>query len=437
MRRWLTVLGTLTVSLPPLAALLLHACGYTARIEVVRSFYRETQFVAANKCGTDANTIDLLYLLLTGDDQLMTDTDPLLAQRVDGGASPVSVQFPEAFSVARILGPCAASPMPACAGGGTCVDGFCQMSESVTVEPTVASTRFVQVTRKGTGRAVALLMDNSSSLNGDDENGGPRFNVTDPGDRRISGAQDFVSNVKAFSEADRFTVIAYHGDGTDGVFPKLRSRDDEPPSASWFVSQREELKSQIATLKNEENGKTPLFDAIKVGVAALRSITGSAQRVVVNFSDGPSNSSVATLDEAQTALTDARYPFISVAVSPKLGAGVDQLQQLACLTAPDGKPQGALVVSSPGPELRDKFVQLAYLVTGHWRTTLTLAPRNGSLTAGTTYKLTGRMFADPGAAPKRCDETQNPTCPASMECENGAGEFQGRCFVRVKFNYKP
>lgn len=431
MRRWLIVLGTMAVSLPPLV---LHACGYTARIEVVRSFYAETQFVTANKCGTEPNTVDLLYLLLAGNGDLMTDKDPLLPQ----GAASVNVVFPEAFSVARIVGPCAVSPMPPCAGGGTCVDGFCQVAESVRQQPTVTGTRFVQVTRKGSARAVALLMDNSSSLNGDDENGGPRFNVTDPGDRRLSGAQDFVDNPRTFSSSlDRFTLIAYHGDGPDGVFPKLRRRDDEAPNAAWFVSNRDEIKGPIRALKDEENGKTPLFDAVKLGVDALRSIPGNVQRVVVNFSDGPSNSSTATQEDAENALRDARYPFISIAVAPRLANGVDQLGAMACLPGPDGQPQGAVVVVSPGKELQDKFVQLGHLVTGHWRSTLTLQSENGTLTAGNTYKLSGRMFADPRDAPKRCDETENPTCPVGMECENAAGDFQGRCFVRVNFNYKP
>jgi hypothetical protein len=402
--RW--VLG-LTLSIPRAAALgccaLALSCGFSAVINIDLDEYDRTEFLTSQHCEGDNNTVDLLYHLFTETEDLISDRNPILAGRRAAG---VKVELLEDFTVE---------------GQGTRIAG----------EIVADSNQFVQLSEPGRPRAMALLMDNSRSLDGFDENTNTRFNpplVTDSGDQRISGAKTFLTDVDTFLPgSDKATIIAFHGDGTGGVIPKMRSRDDEPPSIAWFTSNRATFDAKLNELKNEENGKTPLFDAVSFGVNVLKTVypATNVQKVAIAFLDGPDNSSEGSLDSASAALRDNRIPLLGIGLAPKLEGGAQQLRDLACATS----PRGAVLIAPTSQDLVSRFRQMRHLVAGYWRVQVRLQQPVG-LAAG-TYTVTGKMAADPLLSPKNCDSGAAQPCPTGMECDAGSN----RCFVRVSFPY--
>lgn len=393
-------------SLPVSVCLLLvQACGYSAEIEVIQSFYDSSRFIAAQRCGTGQNVVDVVYALLNSRDQLMTEQDPLFGAR---GAAAVTVDAPEPFTI----------------------EG---RSETVTVS--VSGNAYVEVTRPGRARAVALMMDNSASLNGTNELDGSNAVLTDPRDTRISAAQNFISNGLFPRDAeddlhpnDKATVIAFHGDGANGVDAKMRRTPTEAPAESWFSPSETSINNILGQLNTEENGKTPLYDAIGVGVEALRKTQSSFRRVMVLFSDGPDNASTSTFDDARAALTgNPHIPLFAIGLDPltpsAFGAdGHQRLQDLACATT----PQGVYMRAPRAADLEDRFKSAELLITGYWKATLDLQIPQG-LPSG-TYNVSGKLFAHPEDQPRSCADGCS-TGDLAMECDSGTQT----CYMPTSF----
>ena len=190
-RRHFRMGALLLLSALPLAAFV-KSCGFSARIDVIQIFYDKTQFVSFGRCDEpgNQNKVDILFNLITGDQRSIAAGDALLPSGANGG---IRVAFPEPFQVEGQAGK--------------------------TITATLNGNTYNSISKPGSPRAYSLLMDNSRSLDGFDENTGARINLTDPGDARIAGAQNFFSSER-FLRTDQATLIAFHGDGTDGVFPK-------------------------------------------------------------------------------------------------------------------------------------------------------------------------------------------------------------------------
>jgi hypothetical protein len=393
MRRRRFVLGAvLALGLPLLG--LVKSCGFAARIDVIQSFYDRSEFITFQRCGTGESVVDIAYALLNGEGKLMTADDPLFGGR---GADAIAVETPDPFQVS---------------------------GESATVSATVSGNAYVAITPTGMRPAVAILMDNSRSLAGFDESTGTRIPLTDPNDDRIAGAQNFVST-GLLPAAGLATVIAFHGDGSGGVDAKLRRIPAEQPSSSWFTSNTSLLSDKLAELRNEEDGKTPLYDAIDLGARALRTLSAPYRPMMLLFSDGPDNSSnPVTFEGAMSALTGTpQVPLFAIGLGSLLGEGESRLRDLTCATDPKG-----LYLKAPlARDLQKRFEQARVLITGYWRATLNLTLPAG-LPSG-THSVTGKMFADPRAQPKQCDATQSPPCPRGMDCDTA----RNRCFMNVSF----
>lgn len=402
MRRRHFRLGALLLLLAVPLAALVKSCGFSARIDVIQIFYDKTQYLSFGRCAEPdtQGKVDILYNLITGDQRGIGAGDALLPPGTplpSGSTGGIRVEFPEAFVIENQPGK--------------------------TITPTLEANSFVRISKPGSPRAYSLLMDNSRSLDGFDETTGARINLTDPSDSRIAGTQNFFTSER-FLNSDRATIIAFHGDGPAGVFPKLRAFDSEPPVNTWFISNKTELGGKLTELKGEENGKTPFYDAIAVGAAALGTLPSNAQKVMLSFNDGPDNSSESTLDDAKSAL-GGKIPVLSVAIKTLLGVnGERALRELACST----EPQGAVVLATAS-NLRSRFDPVQFAVSGYWKASISLTSPQG-LAPG-VYNVTGRMFADPSDAPRTCDE--GDTCPDSMECDTGRTPKQ--CFIRISFSY--
>jgi len=405
MRRRYLGLGALLLAALPLAALV-KSCGYTARINVRPLYYNETQYVSFARCDapTNANQVDILYSLISAEKKVIGLNDPLLPSGASNGQR---ILFPEPLTV--------------------------EGQNGKTVTATVTGNEFVKVSTQDGVRGFVFLMDNSRSLNGFDENTNQRIPLTDPNDQRLAGAQNFI-NSDRFTSKDKATIIAFHGDGPEGLDAKQRANPDEAPTNTWFSGNRGVLADSISGLRNQEDGKTPLYDAIGLGTAALRTLPRTVDPVIVLFSDGPDNSSEATLDEARDALTgEPNTPMFAVAIASQLTVGgEDRLRDLACSTA----PQGAVLLAT-GSTTSARFDPLQFATTGYWKAKLDLQLNGGALPAG-RYIVTGRMFADPSDAPKACDGTGATACPTGMECDSTRTTTDtpdGQCFVRVSFTY--
>src|SRR5262249_47182190 len=138
---------------------------------------------------------------------------------------------------------------------------------------------------------------------------------TGPTDRdglRLSGARNFINN--GFGANDRGTIIAFHGDGMSGVFPKSAQSPGEAPTPNWFTPNFTTLDQELSDLASEEVGRTPLYDALQVGNDALRSLPPAVRQIMVAFSDGADNSSnPITFDQAKTSLTtEPKIPFFGI-----------------------------------------------------------------------------------------------------------------------------
>jgi hypothetical protein len=386
----LAVLGVASI-------VLVKSCGFSARIDVIQSFYDRSEFVSAVRCGEDQSTVDIIYLVLNGQGKLMGKNDPLFAQV----ANPIAVETPDPFSVE---------------------------GQAATVDATLGGNVFVEVTRttkEGTRAAgVALLMDNSQSLDGRDEQTGNRIPLTDPNDDRIAGARNFVNNDLEAYKSDRMTLISFHGEGVGGVYPKLRRTSGEAPSSSWFTANTGVLSAKLGELTTEENGKTPLYDAIVLGAQALRTLPSSLRPVMVLFSDGPDNSSnPATLEDARAALQgNPDIPAFIIGLGTLLtAAGEPELKDLACST----NPRGVYIKVPLARDLSKRFGQMQHLIGGYWRATLNLSLPAG-LPSG-THTVRGKMFASPQNSPAQCGA--GDPCPAGMTCDTG----RARCYLEITF----
>jgi hypothetical protein len=372
---------------------LVKSCGFSARIDVIQSFYDHSEFVAPMRCGRDQSVVDVVYVVLNGEGKLMTRSDPLFAQLPD----PIAVETPDPFTV----------------------DG-----QSATVNASPGGNAFVEVTKPTQGRGVALLMDNSQSLDGRNEQTNARIPLTDPNDDRIAGAQNFVNNDLDLYKSDRMTIISFHGDGVGGLDPKLRRTAGDAPSSSWFTSNTGVLSGKLGELKNEETGKTPLYDAIVLGAQALRSLPSSLRPVMILFSDGPdSSSNPANLDDAKAAVQgNPDIPAFIIGLGTLLTAeGEPQLKDLACST----NPQGVYIKVPLARDLSKRFGQMQHLIGGYWKATLNLSLPTG-LPSG-TYTVRGKMFASPRNAPVQCGT--GDSCPTGMKCDTGVN----RCYLEVTF----
>src|SRR5882672_4295173 len=129
MRMGRLALGSLILLAVPTVAFV-KSCGFSARIDVVQSFYDHAEFVGAQRCGVPQSSVDLVYVVLNGEGKLMTKDDPLFAMQ---GANAIVLETPEPFTIA---------------GQGRSVD------------VTVSGNTYVEITKPGRARGVALLMDN-------------------------------------------------------------------------------------------------------------------------------------------------------------------------------------------------------------------------------------------------------------------------------------
>jgi hypothetical protein len=411
MRRPHLVLALLSLAAPGLA--LLDSCGFSARIQEIPRSYDKTFFITAQRCGTPQNQADLIYVVLDRSSKLMTETDPLFRGRTD----PITVEIPEPFQI---------------------------VGQSRTMNVSFGGNAYVSVSDPKGTRGVAVLMDNSASLNGDDEDNPPaRIPLTDPFDDRVAGSQNFVGTLSA---QDRGTVIAFHGAGQDGLFAKIQPTPT--PSQSWFTGNTSLLKQKLGELTGEENGKTPLYDAIQLGVQALRTLPSALRKVLVVFSDGPDNSSQAIFDDAQQSLLgDPQIPTFAIGLGSLLaGGGEQRLIDLTCATAPQGvylkAPQAAngaictddsqcggtycLVGRCGEPGVPKRFEALQWLTFGYWKATVSLSIPSG-LPSG-DHIAVGKLFAYPQGSPRQCD---NGACPRGMECDGNTNT----CFTKASIPF--
>jgi hypothetical protein len=399
MRRSRLVLGSKIVLAFPTIAIA-ASCGFSARIDVVESYYDHSEFVTAQRCSDDQATVDLIYLVLNSESHLMTKDDPLFSGH---GANAVTIDVPEPFALDM--------------GGGQ-------------VPATVAGNAYVEVTHPGKARGVAIMMDNSESVDGWNEQS-PRARTnppTDPDGLRLTGAQNFVNTWLSGSTTDRATLISFHGTGMDGVDAKMATMAGESPSVGWFTGNTSLLDEKLASLKGEAVGATPLYDALSVGNDALRVLPPAVRPIMLVFSDGPDNSSnPITYDAAKAALTtDPSIPFFAIGLGSLLGDGEAQLIDLACSST----PQGVYMKAPLARDLKGHFGHMVHLITGYWKVTLNLSLPGGLPTG--TYMATGKMFVNTqGQPPKSCDD-QNP-CNGSgaMSCDLG----RNRCYLNASFTF--
>ena len=290
-----------------------------------------------------------------------------------------------------------------------------------------------------TGRAIALAMDNSGSLAGlDDDGNRATWPMTDPQDKRIAAAKEFVGD--ALGSQDRISLYAFHGASTN----QTRVRQ-----VVGFTANRSLLQSSLENLTTQEKDGTPLYDAIVDASTALRTQSQASSRSLVLFVDGKDSTSTNTLGSAANAIAnDPKIPTFSItldsAVEEANKPDLSFHQNLACSTAHADAAQnkkGLLISVEPPHEDPDgldrAFKIMSFLTIGYYDQAVSINGLSG-LGSGThtiTAKLYVRLSDD--TYPKEC--TADGRCPRYMQCDNiaePANQVSGRCYAPIKFKVK-
>jgi len=191
-----------------------------------------------------------------------------------------------------------------CDDGWTChpQDKVCQAKIELSVipvqkSPSVQDFAFVVNGKVSTpdkaNRVIALVLDNSGSLRGDDSNGDPTQRPTDPTDVRFAAVKTLLDSLDA--EKDRVGLFSLAGTGSNAVSFDSLSHGGEEFTGGGFYSLSQEKEGQSILLRSiedlaaaRENGGTPIWDGIAEAAQQLRDNADLDNEIpsIIVFTDG-------------------------------------------------------------------------------------------------------------------------------------------------------
>ena len=187
--------------------------------------------------------------------------------------------------------------------------------------------------------SAAFLFDQSGSITN-----------TDPADSRIDAAQVFMRNL---GSGDEVGLLAF---AKNGKLPHSPVTAYNGPNGKAFTSDPHGFDAAFRKLADQEDGGTPLYDAIGVAVRYTVSNADNANRVVIVFTDGQDTASSASLDDAVRVANQHNVPLHTVA----LASGVD----MSVLSDMAGRTGGALARASDAKRLISYYGSLGPYLSG-------------------------------------------------------------------------
>ena len=198
-----------------------------------------------------------------------------------------------------------------CDEGWTCnlLDGFCEAHIDLQVRD-VAFERYPDVEEDEVkGRLIAIIVDNSGSIQGRHGEGTPPGNFTDPNDVRLAAATTLVDSLDP--GRDRVGIYAMSGTGgTDGVRFVSKDKGGEAQGGGFYRTVRghEIVKQAIDELGRNEQGGTPIWDGIAIAADDMRAVAdlNDYRPSIIVFTDGYWNQ-----EDPQTTRDDVYGPVTS------------------------------------------------------------------------------------------------------------------------------
>lgn len=187
--------------------------------------------------------------------------------------------------------------------------------------------------------SATFLFDQSGSITG-----------TDPSDSRIDAARVFLRNLGA---GDEVGLLAFASGGSLPYSP-VTSYSDRNGNA--FTNDPSGFDGALRDLASQEDGGTPLYDAVRTAVRYTVDRANNSNRVVIVFTDGEDTASTASLDDAIATANRNNVPLHTIALSTGVDLGV--LSQMA------GRTGGALARASDAKRLISYYGALGPFLSG-------------------------------------------------------------------------
>lgn len=285
------------------------------------------------------------------------------------------------------------------------------------IAPTVAETLTWRDPSEGGAITLAMVMDDSGSLQGRGLTEGDSLLIpdraSDPNGHRLAAAKTALLGLgnSELAETDRLSVSlwAFRGDTTDGVRSLTGGVDGEPADLS---SDGPLLDGFLNLIQDNLAGRSNIYQAIEVVAADMEAAARPGRRVILLFTDGPDDSITgsdrddvlaseqAARERALAAAADAgaevHIIHLDAAIGPE-GLALLDLDLANPIQAPrdsDGRTGPLAVFDSiacstggaywyvQDPQvLYDTFINVVSQLEGFWATSLQLPEVDGDAPA--------------------------------------------------------
>lgn len=187
--------------------------------------------------------------------------------------------------------------------------------------------------------SAVFLLDQSGSIVDNDRN-----------DARLDAVKAFLNGL---GNGDEAGLLAFALDGQLPESPVTRYVDD---NGRRFTSDRRAFDSVLASLANQEDGGTPLYDAICEAVDYVNSYAANSNKAILVFTDGEDTESTLTLEQAIECANGSGIPLHTVALSSS--ADLNVLTRLATGT------EGSISSPSDAREIISYYGVLGNFLSG-------------------------------------------------------------------------
>ena len=147
---------------------------------------------------------------------------------------------------------------------------------------------------------------------------------SDPNDARLDAVKSFLNNLGV---GDEVGMLAFATSGKIAEFPVTSYTDR---NGDRFTSDPRGFDSVLELLGDQEDGGTPLYDAICFAVDYVVDYAANSNKAIVVFTDGEDTVSGATFDEAVQCANDSDIPVHAVGLS--LATNLNVLTSIAART---------------------------------------------------------------------------------------------------------